>query len=67
MAVTNNIRRRIPKGKEAQLFPLLLGLRSRAISRLAHPVRAKPETALPRLSISIINLHAGLFPCILDL
>ena len=33
MAVKIIIRRRIPKGKEAQLLPLLLGLRSKAMSQ----------------------------------
>ena len=33
MAVKVIIRRKIPKGKEAQLLPLLLGLRSKAISQ----------------------------------
>lgn len=33
MAVKIIIRRKIPKGKEAQLLPLLLGLRSKAMSQ----------------------------------
>ena len=33
MAVKINIRRRVPKGKEAQLLPLLLMLRSKALNQ----------------------------------
>ena len=33
MAVKIIIKRKIPKGKEAQLLPLLLGLRTKAISQ----------------------------------
>jgi len=33
MAVKIIIRRKIPKGKETQLLPLLLGLRSKALSQ----------------------------------
>ncbi len=41
MAVKIIIRRRIPKGKEAQLLPLLLDLRSKAIN---HPGYISGET-----------------------